>query len=61
MWKLSIIHCDIEEADTQAIFAKRPFNHAKFQQLCEQLQLTENQQAQWQILIATLYPDKMNH
>ena len=59
--QLSLIHCDIAEADTPAIFDQRTFNHTNFHQLCEKLQLTNKQQEQWRILIATLYPDMMEN
>ncbi len=57
--QLSVIHCDIKDAETDAILAKRRFKPAIFSKLCQQLQLTQEQQKQWQILIARLYPDKI--
>jgi 5'-3' exonuclease len=53
--QLSRIKCDIAEANTADIFSRRAINQAKFQEICQQLQLTIEQQESWITLIEGLY------
>lgn len=57
--QLTLIQCDIEEANNDELLKSWRFSHDAFVDLCEQLQLSNNQQKQWLILIERLYPDKM--
>lgn len=45
--QLSVIKCNIPEANTVDILQKRAFDHSAFNQLCEQLQLPLEQQKKW--------------
>ncbi len=53
--QLSLIKCDIEEANTEDIFNKRTICYAKFAHLCKQLGLTAEQQKQWITLIESYH------
>ena len=45
--QLSLIKCDIEEVNIDDIFKQRVIDDVAFNELCQQLQLTKEEQQQW--------------
>ena len=57
--KITLIQCNIEDANSEDILKPRKFSSDRFTALCEQLRITKDLQKQWRILIERLYPDKI--
>ncbi|MCK5809627.1 MAG: flap endonuclease [Cocleimonas sp.] len=53
--QLSVIKCDIDEANTADILQQRAIDQSAFRDICQQLGLTTEQQREWTALIDQLY------
>jgi 5'-3' exonuclease len=53
--QLSVIKCDIAEANTADILQQRAIDQSAFRDICQQLGLTTEQQREWAALIDRLY------
>ncbi|MCK5918564.1 MAG: flap endonuclease [Cocleimonas sp.] len=53
--QLSLIKCNISEANTAAILRQRSIDQQEFNKICQQLGLTIEQQKQWLVLVDKLH------